>query len=143
MTSDGISSDDWERIQEIAAVIANAAIADDNVLYDSATLEMANALKELKDKYGALPSIIATEAEYAANPVVKVNLLQEALNLARRGGDEKNERLIIHSLAEVYVDELKDKERALYWIDRFAQIAIDVESQKDLAGLRSKVNQKK
>ena len=61
MTPDGISADDWDQVHELALAIVNAEEEVEGADHRNRLLKY---LRELRSKYGELPSILATEADY-------------------------------------------------------------------------------
>ena len=115
-TSDGISLSDWDRVRRLATRIANAAIREDRKGVTNATATMLALIQELKQKYGAKPSILATEADYTESLVARVALLDHAYELARQSSDARNMTYIAHSLAQVHVEETGDLSAARQWL---------------------------
>ena len=115
-TSDGISSKDWEIVADLAARIANAACAENERAGNAATQELFAHLVRLERKYGRLPSILATRADYAEDMSQKVSLLEEAWRLAQNRQDIRNLVFIASSLAEVFLTELKDYQKGRKWL---------------------------
>lgn len=112
-TSDGISKDDWCRVEACAEDIA---ISSESGLDCSLLMSnMLRVLDDLKSRYGRLPSILATEADYVNNKVVELSLLKEAYASACEIGDIKNLAFIAASLAEYYLEEAIDVRKAKFW----------------------------
>jgi hypothetical protein len=125
MTSDGITTKDWNRVGVLAADIANARCADDDQAAEQRTKKILLLLEKLERKYGRLPSILATRADYTADVVGQARLLREAWTAAKRLGDHKNITLITSSLAELFVEERHDTRQGSVWVKRLAE-ALDV-----------------
>lgn len=101
-----IAKSDWNRVHEIACDIANAAVAEDDILIDSKQEALMCILDELELKYGPCSRITATRADYTdSNPKP---LYQEALRQARKEGDSENEQMIIESLSELESDQTEN-----------------------------------
>lgn len=73
-TSDGISSEDWDKVHELAVEIVNAGDAQSEVHRS----QLLIYLDQLEKKYGELPSILATRADYVAELKHKEALLKRA-----------------------------------------------------------------
>ena len=112
-TPDGISADDWERIHELAVDIVNAD-EDDSEAYRTRLLDY---LYSLEEKYGELPSILATRADYTNDLSLKKRLLARAYGLAMARGDDRNALYIAHSLAELSIEEFRDAKEGCKWLD--------------------------
>ena len=67
MTPDGISADDWRRVHELAVEVVNLSADDDGTASDEAAERLLDVLDDLQRKYGPLPSILATRADYVAS----------------------------------------------------------------------------
>jgi hypothetical protein len=120
MTSDGISTEDWEVVQDYASKIANAACADDERTSDFVTEKLLRYLECLEAKYGKLPGILATRADYTSDLSQRLKLLQEAYDLARQSNDKENLTLTASSLARLFVDEVGDATSAEKWLASLA-----------------------
>lgn len=117
MTSDGIASDDWERVQDFAARIANAVCKD--VEAGPIICNLIAYLGGLEGKYGRLPSILATKADYTADITQREGLLLEAYDAAAFIGDKKNATSISSSLAQLFLEELNDIALGEKWLNTF------------------------
>ena len=111
MTSDGISTQDWDRVHELAVDVVNSGEQDKEARND-----LLGYLQQLKSKYGALPSILATEAEYTDDPRVAEALFLRAFDLSVTRGDTENLREIALSLANFYMDS-RDFTAASQWLE--------------------------
>lgn len=118
-TSDGIKLSDWNIIIDCVAQIANASAngAEDLILINNLFRE----LKTLEIKYGRLPSLLATEADYVDDATVMVSLLKEAYSSACEIHDIKNKTYISSSLVEAYLEEIEDSMRTKYWFSVFTE----------------------
>lgn len=101
-TSDGIDDDDWDRVHELALEVLGANTEQETAARKS---EMLRHLDTLEEKYGVLPSILATRADYIDDLATKESLLWRASALAEERSDVKNILEVTHSLAELYIDE--------------------------------------
>lgn len=110
-TTDGISDEEWDVVKDFAAKIANLATQDKN---DQSTVnKLLKYLDKLEGKYGRLPSILATKADYVNN---SIDLLKEAYKKACLSNDAFNKTMIAESLAESYLEDLHDKKNSSYWL---------------------------
>ena len=115
VTSDGIEGDDWEEIVTLSAAVANqASIGLDSGLE---TKRLMRALDKLEKKYGRLPSILSTRADYVDDADVSISLLKEAYVTADENSDVKNKVFISSSLAEMYLDTFENKQLASFWVE--------------------------
>lgn len=115
ITSDGIEGGDWEEIMTLSAAVANqTSIGLDSGLE---TKRLMRALDKLEKKYGRLPSILSTRADYVDNADVSISLLKEAYVTADENSDVKNKVFISSSLAEMYLDTLENKQLASFWVE--------------------------
>ena len=115
MTSDGITSDDWQLVREIVVDIVNA---DSETKAAACTSRLLAFLDDLEEKYGTLPSILATRADFIDDPAVSAVLLNDAYCLAELTNDEPNALHTSHSLAQLYVDEMSDPRNGKIWLER-------------------------
>ena len=114
-TSDGIAASDWDRVHDLALLIVNA---DDPAEETSHRRALLNYLDELTNKYGELPSLLATRADYIDDPAATERLLLRACELATRIGDTRNVCEISLSLADLYVTERPRPVAARAWLER-------------------------
>ena len=111
-TSDGIISEDWDVIHELAVDIVNAP-DNEKPAYSK---KLADYLDSLEHKYGPLPSILATRADYLPDDdPARGDLLLRAYQSAEASGDCQNQLLVAQSLAELHLEkvELFDANRGL------------------------------
>ena len=116
MTSDGIETADWDRVHELALDIVNASLAGDDAAEAGARTLLLSVLDEFDRKYGRKASLLATRADYVESSEDRERLFLAAYEEAERIGDDTNRGLIAHSLAEFYLDEIKDAERGTTWL---------------------------
>lgn len=115
ITSDGIEGRDWEEVMTLSAAVANQiSIGLDSGLE---TKRLMRALDKLEKKYGRLPSILSTRADYVDDADVSISLLKEAYVTADENSDVKNKVFISSSLAEMYLDTFKNKQLASFWVE--------------------------
>ena len=125
-TSDGIRHCDWVEIESLAEAIVDASSsgADDKILVNN----LISKLRNLEKRYGRLPSILATEADYVENDVEQVKLLKEAYVSSCETNDVKNKSFVSASLAEFYTEKDINPEKAKYWLD---QLKVNLHSHSD------------
>lgn len=114
-TSDGIPTNVWSRIHDLALDYANSITAGKTANAERARRAMLRTLNSLQSRFGKRPSILATKGEYVKVASRRRNLLMDAFDAARRRGDKVNMTLIASSLAEFFADEAKDIEQAQKW----------------------------
>ncbi len=117
MTSDGITKRDWDKVGVIACRICNAGMADDNQGCRRARNALLTCLDELEMKYGRLPSIVATRADFGGNARLRVKLWKEAYSLALVRADKKNLALISSSLAGFMINDQENAGAGQRWLD--------------------------
>jgi len=101
-TSDGISTDDWDTVHELSLKIVNAEAEAEANIY---TRQLLQYLDELDAKYGGLPSILATRADYLMDRTEREALLIQAYILAEALNDTLNMKETEDSLAELYIED--------------------------------------
>jgi hypothetical protein len=142
MTSDGINTEDWDRVKELACQIVNSSSAGNDRASSKYTKSLLAFLTELQKKYGELPSILATEADYMEDIPERLQLLKRAYALAEKLQDYRNQVLIASSIAEIYIEELADVKNATVWLDLLEtniNNSQDWEEVKDLNELKRKL----
>lgn len=113
-TSDGIIDEDWEFVRVCAEQLCDPEYQ--GMERGLLLRNLNNVLVNLKRKYGRLPSILATEADYCETIEEKISLLKEAYVTACEISDIKNKTYICSSLAEEYLFE-KEYSRSMYWLN--------------------------
>lgn len=82
--------------------------------------ELLKYLELLETKYGELPSLLATKADYETDLYEQIRLLQKAYDLAKAADDRANVTLIASSLVELFAEEAKDPLLAQQWLGPLA-----------------------
>jgi hypothetical protein len=118
VTPDGIRDEDWDRVHELAVEIVNAGEGDEG---DECTAELMSYLDRLEEKYGLLPSIVATRADYVAEPRESLALLEHAYELARERQDRKNMLYVASSLVSLQIDGFRNAEEAQKWLNALGE----------------------
>jgi hypothetical protein len=118
MTPDGISTEDWDQVHELAVDIVNASAADDGSAGRVALKRLLEVLDRLQRKYGPLPSLLATRGDYLADPAEREYWLEAAHEQALLRQDDKNLVWIASSLASLYVEDLRDARLGREWVDK-------------------------
>lgn len=126
MTSDGISSEDWNQVHELAVELVNAP--DDES--EPVRQRLFECLRRLTAKYGELPSILATHADYVDDPRESERLFLRAFDIAQARGDRAYIREISLSLADLYVNTLRDAADATRWLE-VANAYMSADSEMD------------
>ena len=116
-TRDGINTKDWDVVHTLVVNLINASEAEE----DSCRRRLLDYLDELEAKYGCLPSILATRADFVRDEAEKESLLLRAYSLARQLEEAFDTLEIAHSLAEFYVEEHVVQVDADYWLGRLRE----------------------
>src|SRR5690349_8210663 len=112
MTPDGIPTREWDRVHELAVEVANASMQDDAVLSDTKTQEIVHYLRELQVRYGDLPSLLGTLADYADDDMERYDLYARGIAEALRLGDSKNLMILLESILEL---NCLDDDQRVFW----------------------------
>lgn len=118
---DGIATEDWDRVHELAVQVVNDSAEGDVAASDAAALRLRELLDELQEKYGALPSILATRADYVASQDEREYWLLAAYEQAQQRKDAKNLAWIASSLACFHLEEAPDLAKGTQWVESFEQ----------------------
>jgi hypothetical protein len=137
-TSDGISADDWEIVRDLAVDIVNAGTDGGRA---SALSKLLIFLDALEQRYGALPSILATRADFIDDATARESLLNDAYSLARLQNDKTNALHISHSLATFYIEDLHDLAKGKEWLRRLKEHLDDLPDQDYLSDYERLMNQ--
>ncbi|HTI70415.1 MAG TPA: hypothetical protein VMF06_10645 [Candidatus Limnocylindria bacterium] len=116
MTSDGISLTHWQQVLGFAENVARVASTDDTVGMLRETAALLRYLDTLESLCGRRPSILATRADYLDEASERIVLLVEAFAIASTTEDFENCTSIASSLAQIYIDDLGDKNGGDKWI---------------------------
>lgn len=116
MTSDGISGEDWNKVVETSGAIIDASLMDDEVLLQFATQNLFDVLDALEQKYGPLPSLTSTRADFTEDTQEGQRLLELAYQQAIVLDDRSNLLLICQSLAELMITDLQHKALGAKWL---------------------------
>jgi hypothetical protein len=116
MTSDGISTRDWNKVTDLALRIANESRNNHGKLVRALTRQLLDLLENLQCTYGERASIVATKADYTPHKRVRMQLLKRAHDIALGQGDDANLVLIAASLAEMYIDDQWSARNARQWL---------------------------
>ncbi len=117
MTSDGIKKSDWDTVKTYVAEICSLSAVGSSDVF--ARQKLINFLEKLEHKYGRLPSIISTKADYVEDVYQSLALNKEAYMTACEINDKKNMSLISASITETYLDELNDTLKGEFWLNIF------------------------
>jgi hypothetical protein len=122
MTPDGIATEDWDRVHELALEVVNASAEGEEAASKSATLRLRELLDELQQKYGPLPSLLATRADYISDgPEERDYWLAAAYEQAQKLGDTKHLVWIAASLATLHVDDRRDLVEGSRWLTQLEE----------------------
>jgi hypothetical protein len=131
VTSDGISTEDWSDVHELAARIVNHSAAEDHAAEARAHASLMALLDRLDQKYGQRPSLLATRADYVESPDERERLLLMAFSEAERINDAGNRMLVAHSLASLYIEELRHLDEGARWLGVWRQELSDNPARRD------------
>jgi hypothetical protein len=139
MTPDGISTEDWDRVHELALDVVNTSAEGDEKASARASDRLRGVLDELQEKYGPLPSLLATRADYVDRGEDREYWLLAAYDQAQQRQDAKNLVWIAESLASLYLEERSDREKGTEWLtalERHLQTFHDAYEAKQASRLR-------
>ncbi len=126
MTPDGISTEDWDRVHALAVEVVNASSAGNMPAGAAAQQALLAWLDELLRRYGPLPSILATRADYVDGVAERERLLLAAYEEAERRADARNLAWVSSSLAGLYVEDQHNHAEGERWLERLRQHAAAV-----------------
>ena len=138
MTPDGIETTDWDQVHELALEVVNTSAEGDDTASTDASNRLRALLDQLQEKYGPLPSLLATRADYVDRPEDREYWLLAAYAQAVERGDSKNMALIADSLATFYIEEHPDRGQGARWLDTLAEhLRASGEPGEEVARLRA------
>jgi hypothetical protein len=118
VTPDGITTEDWDRVHDLALEVANASGDSDVVASDNASLRLRALLDALQKKYGPLPTLLATRADYVDTGEEREYWLLAAYEQASIRSDVKNLVWVSSSLAALHLENLGDPVKGAQWLAR-------------------------
>lgn len=116
MTPDGIAGADWDDVHELAVEIVNCSAAEDHAGEVRARASLIALLDRLDKEYGPKPSLLATRADYVESSEGRARLLLAAYSEAERIADDTNRKLVAHSLARLYIEEVCNLDEGAKWL---------------------------
>lgn len=129
-TSDGISTNDWNKVTMIALEIANESVTASEQRLAELAAKMLSLLDKLLRKYGERPSLLATKADYVANADDRCALLTRAFEISNVENDRRNKLLTSSSLVEFYLEEAIDVDKGRRWLHVLRQCLIDTPDEE-------------
>ena len=105
----------------LSEAIASSVCAGDHQSARATTRALLKELKTLETKYGSLPSILATRADYIRRISQRITLLERAWRQARKIEDKANLVFISSSLAEIFVEVVRSPEAGEKWLQRLGE----------------------
>lgn len=112
-TPDGISTEEWNHVEDLAAALVRAP---KGAAKSESLLRLLTYLSELQKKYGPLPSILATRADFIDNPPAQEELLQRAYSAALARQDWVNVIDAADSLADLYLESHDGSQQGREWV---------------------------
>ena len=140
MTSDGITKEDWDLVENHIRDMCELSGSD--ISSEFLEKKLMHFLNELISKYGRLPSLLVTIASFTLSTEKKIILYKEAYVTALEMQDDKNISLVAGDIAECYFDEVCDYQKGSFWLkiliaalenysdDILSELKIDLESRK-------------
>ncbi len=130
-TSDGISDHDWSKVHSLALFIVKVSLSSNRHAHKVYKEKMLRCLMSLEKKYGQLPSILATRADYTVGNKQKETLFLRAYQLSQERKDFFNQAEIAHSLAVLYIEYCRRHQEGLKWLKKL-KVHIRKAKGKDL-----------
>jgi hypothetical protein len=104
--------------------VAEASFTTDAASYVSAVDDLLTRLRMLQSRYGPLPSILATMADYTEDDGEAIHLLENAYFVAEQREDTRNMTYIASSIAQRYVEDLSDLVKGRVWTNLLRQCLV-------------------
>jgi len=102
MIPEGISPEDWEPVQKAASKLVGASLSGDLGFDVDSTSELFRLLDGLVEKYGRIPALISTRADFSPEPKEAIDLYEEVL---QGQVDETTRILTLQSLVTLLIEE--------------------------------------
>ena len=138
VTPDGISTEDWDKVHELAVRVVNLSAEGLDAESDAARGELLTLLDVLDLKYGRKPSLLATRADYIDSAPEKEQCLRQAFAAAKELDDRQNLTWVAASLASFYLEDVSDIPNGASWVMTLRGLlaeAPDVSMQPELERL--------
>lgn len=135
MTPDGISTDDWGRVHEAVVEVVSASSIEDDALCSHHIERLFDLLSKLEARYGRIPGILATRADFTDDPETAIALHEEALSVA---SDPTSTRLSLQSLVRLMIggrypeSQVLDRLKALEDVTNTDGDSSDLEELREL-----------
>jgi hypothetical protein len=123
-TSDGIKAKDWGPLHSLVLEQVNTK---DLRRKEQCRLKILVHLDRLEKKYGTLPSILATRADYVHDEVLAEQLLRKAYDQAVERRDLQNAVLVADSMAVLQLEGREDPLEAAKWVERLGTHLAEVD----------------
>ena len=120
-TRNGISDADWKGVFDHLCELHEHLEGPDEAAHRRRLLDY---LFELEEKSGRLPSILAARGDFGFDATAREESLVESFALYETARDRQGMLFSAHSLAELYVDNLWNPEKAAFWIRRLEKLLI-------------------
>lgn len=129
MTPDGIRDEDWDPVHELAVEVVNAREGEES---DNHKTQLLAHLDRLEEKYGPLPSILATRADYVKDARESQELLERAYRPAVEQGDRLNVLYVASSLARLHIERFRDLAEGTKWLAAFEKALKHAGDESDI-----------
>jgi hypothetical protein len=121
------SAEEWNEVREAARSVVNATLADDAVLQASHFEQLRLVLADLRARYGELPILLETEADFTDAPACQLELYQRAKRIAVE--NKLSTASIRVALARLLLEDFGQSEQALEEL-RACQAEIQAEADE-------------
>jgi hypothetical protein len=143
---DGISTQDWDTVHELALEIANSSSRGDSPASKGATAQLLSFLDVLEGRYGSLPSILGTRADYVAMHGERGRWLLAVYREAERRSDRRNLAWLAASLAGFYIEQRPRVSEGLRWLrllEGHVQACPEAGERKEYERLKARVGEQR
>ncbi len=115
-----IQAEEWKKIRDLASAVSRAAKDDNYPLSHIHCRTLIDFLDSLQDKYGPLPRILATKADYMEDDEIRLCLYEKAFEISETEHNHMECVFIADSLILLYLEDIDvpNYEMAHRWLKR-------------------------
>jgi len=122
MKRNRIAKKDWELVVDYACKIVNASSRKDRVAGKAHNAALHSYLKRLLRKYGPRAAIVETQGDFTGNCRQRLSLYKRAYSLAEEQADYYTLASSSVSLAEIYIEDMRDRKNASIWLMKLKSV---------------------
>ena len=115
-----ISEKEWDEVRSLIYDVVNVSAGGGDST--QAGKKLTYKLDRLRLKYGELPLLLSTKADFIGEPDERLKLYKRAVELSQENLDIPCLTQSAESIAAIYVNELSDFHSGQYWLDKLKEL---------------------